>query len=353
MLSRFEIMQKILLLWCIAGNLSAQILTGIVLNTENREPVIGAHVYLEGSSLFDVTNADGRFEIVVHSVVNVPLVISHITCQPAIIPNPFTSLPDTIFVKEQEYLLSEIVVQASKYTRQEMLRVFRRIFLGTSSTAASCVIENEDKIELWYNNLTFTLSVECDVPISIHNRYLGYRLYVTLIDFEAEFSNRGIKATEPVIKYQCSIIFEDLASDNRRIAGRRMNTFIGSSSHFLRALTNNTLDQSGYELFDSDEKDANLLTSCFTLTDAEDFTKVVINIDPNLQSQTLYFGYPSLGRLYASRNKGAETTEIVFFTTTFYINAWGLLSQPNDLLFIGHMGSLRFGDRLPVNYGIE
>jgi len=341
------------IVWCIAGNLSAQLLTGIVLNAENHEPVIGAHVYLEGSSLFDVTDADGRFKIVVNSIVNVPLVIRHITYYPAIISNPFTSLPDTIFVKEQEYSLNEIVVQASKYTRREMLSVFRKIFLGTSSTAASCVIENEDKIDLWYNSLTYTLSAECDVPIRIHNRYLGYRLYVTLTDFEAEFSNRGIKATEPVVKYQCSIIFEDLASSNKRIADRRMNTYIGSSSHFLRALATNKLNQAGYELFDSGEKDANLLTGFFTLTGAEDYTKVVININPNLQNQTLYFGYPSLGRFYAVRNKGAETTEIVFFTTIIYINAWGQLSHPNDLLFIGHMGSLRFGDRLPVNYGIE
>jgi hypothetical protein len=342
-----------LFLWCIAGNLSAQLLTGVVLNADNREPVIGAHVYLEGSSLFDVTNADGRFIIAVHSTVNVPLVIRHITYQPAIFPNPFTSLPDTIFVKEKEYSLSEVVVQASKYSRREMVNVFRKIFVGTSSTAFSCVIENEDKIELWYNNSSHTLSAECGEPIRIHNRYLGYRLYVTLTDFEAEFTIRGMKATEPVIKYQCSIVFEDLASDNKRIAGRRMNTFIGSSSHFLRALATNKLEQSGYDLFESGEKNAYLLTDYFTLTDAEDFTKVVINIAPNLQRQTLYFGKPALGRLYAARNKGRETTEIIFFTTTFYINAWGQLSQPNDLLFIGHMGSLRFGDRLPVNFGIE
>ena len=81
-------------------------MTGIVLDTKNREPVVGAHVYLEGSSLFDVTDADGRFKITVNSIVNVPLVVRHITYQPVIIPNSFTSLPDTIFVKEQDYSLS-------------------------------------------------------------------------------------------------------------------------------------------------------------------------------------------------------------------------------------------------------
>jgi len=96
----------VLFLWNIAANLSAQILTGIVLDKESREHVVGAHVYLEGSSLFDVTDADGRFKITVNSVVNVPLVIRHISYQPVTIPNPFTSLPDTIFVKEQDYSLS-------------------------------------------------------------------------------------------------------------------------------------------------------------------------------------------------------------------------------------------------------
>jgi len=234
-----------------------------------------------------------------------------------------------------------------------MLNVFRKVFLGTSPAAESCIIENEDKIELWYNSLTYTLSAECDVPILIHNRYLGYRLYVTLIDFEAEFPKQGIKANEPVIKYQCSIIFEDLALNNKRIAGRRMSTYIGSSSHFLRALANNKLDEFGYELFESGEKYANLLINCFTLADAENFKKAVININPNIQNRTLYFGLPSLGRFYATRNKRAESTEIVFFTTTLHIDAWGQLSNPNHLLFRGYMGNQRFGERLPVNFGIE
>jgi len=65
----------------ISISLSAQTLTGIVFDKAHQEPVPGAHVYLEGSSLYDVRNADGRFKITVNAIVNLPLIISHISYQ--------------------------------------------------------------------------------------------------------------------------------------------------------------------------------------------------------------------------------------------------------------------------------
>jgi len=178
------------ILWLSAGGLSAQRLIGVVYDKVNREPVIGAHVYLDRSSLFATTNANGRFVITVHSVVNLPLVVSHVSYQTTTVSHPFTSLPDTIFVEERENALSEVVVSTGRYSRQQLLRAFRNEFLGSSSVARSCMIENEDKIEIWFNPSTRKLMASCEEPIVIHNRYLGYKIYLTLEKFEAQYSSR-------------------------------------------------------------------------------------------------------------------------------------------------------------------
>ena len=176
----------------ISGNLSAQVLTGVVFDKENQEPVIGAHVYLDGSSWSAVTNVDGKFEIKVNMFVYMPLVISHIVYKTVTVANPFTSLPDTIFVEEKDNMLSEVIITPDRSSRRQLLRAFRNEFLGTSSDARSCIIENEDKIELWFNERTHILSASCDEPIRIHNRSLGYKIHLILSKFEAEYTSRRL-----------------------------------------------------------------------------------------------------------------------------------------------------------------
>ena len=206
-----------LCLFLLAGSLSAQKLTGVVYDKTNQEPVAGAHVYIEGSSLYDVTDSDGKFEIRVNSVVNLPLIISHISYQTQTVNDPFHALPDTIFVDEKENLLGEVIVETGRYTRKQLLQSFRREFLGTSAAAKSCVIENEDKIGIWFDSQTHILTASCDEPIVLINQYLAYKLYLTLNKFEATYPGQRLGVGTPVVLTECSTFFEDLTPSNKKL----------------------------------------------------------------------------------------------------------------------------------------
>ena len=359
----------------IAVSLSAQTLAGITFDKANQEPVSSAYVYLEGSSLYDVTNADGKFEITVNAVVNLPLVISHISYQTMTISNPFNALPDTIFLEEKETSLGEVVVEAGKYSRRQLLRAFRREFLGTSTTSQSCIIENENKIDIWFNRLTHTLSASCNEPVLIHNRYLGYKIYLTLEKFEVEYSGRQLDIETSIrTLLEGFAFFEDLDPFNKIIAKRRERTFIGSSAHFLRSLANGQLGKT-YWLYDKGDteplpaskyvtvidstwmsvNDASKpfsSSSYFTVIDSCDIKEIRVNQRLKAKDFATYHGWIFWGEI-GIKSIRKEVSDIIFYNDTFFIDSWGNLSQPWDLFFRGFMGKQRVGDMLPVNYGIE
>jgi len=380
----------ILLLGHLTGYLYAQKIDGIVYDKINHEPVPGAHVYFDGSSLYDVTNAEGKFEIKINSYINLPLVISHVSYQTTSVSNPFTSLPDTIYVTEKENLLSEVVVQAGRYSRKQLVNVFRKEFLGETQSASSCIIENEDKIEIWYDDRTNTLSAKCDEPVLIQNHFLGYTIKLILDKFEVTYPSRSLGAGTPIlVRIESSTFFDDIASSNKIITKRREQVFEGSASHFLRALSKDTLEslntplftvpafrssgifsqrniystirrppelqqdllgKLGYILLIKGDRWAKKTDECFTVTHLNGLTEVVV--DPLLKPKNFssYHGIMYYGKIQVQRaNK--EETEVYFLKDTFFIDSWG--NPSNDILFVGYMGSLRIGDRLPANYGME
>jgi len=83
-------------------------------------------VYSDKSSWATVTNVEGRFEVKVNAFVYLPLVVSHIRYQTMTIPNPFTSLPDTIFVEEKENILDEVIVILVIYLFAEIQKNLQR-----------------------------------------------------------------------------------------------------------------------------------------------------------------------------------------------------------------------------------
>jgi len=340
----------ILLLWPLTGHAQIQKLTGVVFDRANQYPVPDVHVYLDGSSLYDVTDAEGRFEIAVPSVVDLPLVISHVSYHTNIISNPFASLPDTIIVvEEKENLLGEITVRAGRYTRKQLMTAFRNEFLGSTSGGRSCIIENEPMIDLWYDSEKNILSANCDEPILIHNRYLGYKIYLRLNKFEVEYPNRRLGVGLPVVLFVYSAYFEDLVPSNKRIADRRASIFEGSFRHFLLSLANSQLDEFDYSLYTNENRFHLLAADCFTVTDTMDVKKVVVAPRLWAGNRASYEGQPYYGRLNV--NNRNDPTELIFFRNTFFINNLGCLTQPEDVLFKGYMGGLRIGDMLPADYG--
>jgi len=87
-----------IMLSCIRIN--AQTLTCIVCDKDTKQPVSGAYVSLEGTSITVITENTGSFTLTVSQMNNTKLVLSHLAYQALIIESPFNNLPDTIYMEK-------------------------------------------------------------------------------------------------------------------------------------------------------------------------------------------------------------------------------------------------------------
>jgi len=132
-------------------------------------------------------------------------------------------------------------------------------------------------------------------------------------------------------------------------------------------LAGERLETSAYEVFEADNKRSDATTAyvitasdkrplqpsaCFLVTDYAGMKKVDVHQRLKTAEFAQYIDRPYFGEIYISRNR-FENSNIIFFTETFQIDAWGNLSRPRDLLFTGYMATLGVGDMLPANYGID
>jgi hypothetical protein len=389
----------IVILSCIKIN--AQTLTGAVHDKATKQPIEGVFVYLDGTSIIDVTTNSGNFTIPVKQQINTKLVLRHMSYQTVVIEEPFKYLPDTIYMEEQFNVLNEITVRADRFSRQQKLRAFREQFLGMTQAGRLCRIMNEGDIDIWFNMATNTLFASSDKPIEVVNTYLGYRVLVTLVDFWTKYSGVTLNPyRSQQTYYKITTMFKDLSSDNVRIKKRRDDVYEESPRNFFKSLAYDTIFypnlavSSDYEIIPikggvSVMPSANTLEppifivykdgfkidphSYFIIQDTllqkmihiPDFMLEKGNSDNFLlkfsvlhrekagemyyqQGNTISSG-SSATILVDNGNKNYYST-ISFFTDTLLVDKYGNIDKFDKVFFSGLMGRIRIGDLLPRDY---
>lgn len=336
----------------------SQRIEGVVYDSYNQIPVSNANVYLEGATLFTITDSLGRFELKAAEKINTRLVISHISYETAFISDPFTHVADTVFLEERSLFLGEVIIGKEKFSRDLMLKVFYKQFLGTSRSARSCEIINEDDLILYYEAEERLLSAVCYKPLRIENKYLGYILHLDLNHFNIRFRGKNIRGDDvSSVDFEGGFFFEDIRPENETIKKRRYQVFDGSSMHFLRTITKNKWKKSDqviyrdaeYMLYKEGERLGRYAENCFTLSDTLSYKKVKLDYSIQQRNGT-YEGRPYVAKLYVQRNQ--KNSELIFFSEQIIVDQSGLLVDPENVLFRGYMGTQRIGDQLPIDYGL-
>ena len=163
-------------------------ISGIVHDTENN-PLEGASVYINNTSIGTTTNTKGEFNLSLSSGVH-ELIISYIGF------NSRKYLLDTKKYKKQflikltpkNSVLDEIVIKRKKRIprskRKLYLRRFKKAFLGESKFGESCEIHNEKVLDFDFDAETNTLEVSASKPLIIINKALGYIISYDLLHFD-------------------------------------------------------------------------------------------------------------------------------------------------------------------------
>jgi len=348
-----SIIITIIVLSCCCIN--AQILTGIVYDKITKQPIPDVHVYLDGTLINDITGASGKFELKVEKILNTKLVLHHLSYQTVIIENPFERLPDKFYMEERVNMLSDVTIQADRFTREQKLKAFSTQFLGMTQAGRSCKIVNESDIRIWYNMQTQTLLASSDNPIVVINEYLGYQILFTLVDFWVSYSI--VTLNNDYVRqsfFAVTTSYTDLNPNNARIKRRRDEVYEKSSASFFRNFANNTLNEAGFKIYRNGFQITDH-SHYFMITDTLSLKKIRLNPNtiqspsvPGIRIEsngTVKSSSPTISVLYRR-----EQSDISFFTNTFLVDQYGNIDQIDKVAFSGVMGQNRAGNMLPLEY---
>jgi hypothetical protein len=307
----------------------SQVIKGKVMDSNTKAGIEFAAVYFSGTSVGTRTNADGYFELNISDYKSMPLTISTLGYYSAVLTDFSYNATYFVYLTPKEYELGEIVISAKNYARKRRinLNAFKREFLGTTSNAKSCLLENENDIKLTIIPESDTLKAYSVNPIIIHNKALGYTIIYYLDKFEYSMSKGYLSIIGNYIFLADTTSLIDRQAQFER---KRKSAFLGSRMHFFRSLWENNLHQAGFIIKDS---------SNVRLT----YDKFVAQTD----SSSKHINYK--GTMYVYYHSGLQQSEMRIVKDYVHFDENGFF-DPLGIFWHGEMAKKRIGDLLPFEY---
>lgn len=213
---------------------------GKIISTNN-EPLTGASVYFNNTTIGTITNEKGEFNLKIEEG-NYTLVTSFLgykTLQTSI----KTSLAEDFYsikLQEDNTVLDEVVIRKIKYDAdwKYNLSRFKQAFLGRTKLAKECDILNPKSIHFNYDHKTNKLTAFTKEPLKIKHKGLGYLITYDLVDFELQNKQ---------LFFSGYARYQNLRTSVRsKWKKKRLIAYNGSRMHFLRSLLNKKLKEDGF-----------------------------------------------------------------------------------------------------------
>jgi hypothetical protein len=386
-------MKYFIFLFFSISSFSQVLFEGVVKDAATKEALQGASIYVPNSTRGTYTDADGKFSLEL-PITTKEIVISFVgytTIKTNIDVSDGKNVNKTIYLREIKNELNEVVFIKQKQDKnwERMFQVFKTHFIGNSEIAREAEILNPEDLILNEEKTPgkYKLTANANKPLQIRNKITGYLISYELI----QFNHIVIGQNQIFTFYLGYPFFKDITNEEKlnqkRVDKKRLEAYLGSSMHFIRALYNNKLQEEGFNVreliksrnpeYPSDvelekimaevkitndyslirklpAKEINALGT--TLLPASKFT-----IQEN-ENKFLKFEH----YLNVTYTKAAPDEKYLIFSpkgeSTFQVSQLKLENEPveyfsdgnyykpSNLFFYGYMGWKKVGDMLPFDY---
>lgn len=256
------------------------IISGKVLDSATREPLPGASVFAQNTTLGTTSNKEGEFSLQLKSG-GYELIFSftgYKNVEVQITENKNQQL-EILMVKEDKSL-GEVVLQSSNEVKDGWEKYgdfFIDHFIGATPFSKECLIQNKDIVKFYYYRRSDKLKVLATEPLIISNNALGYNLRYQLDSFVYYYKT-------DLSSYRGTCFFtEQLGTVSQAMIWKanREKAYFGSRMHFMRSYYDSTLTTSGFTIssINDDKKTFGLLTNpyhkkYFSIPDSADEVEV-------------------------------------------------------------------------------
>ena len=227
--------------------------TGRVTDSTSKEPLRGASVFAQNTTLGTVTNAQGEFSLTLKSG-GYDLIISFSGYQTQTKRIAGDEGKLQIELARDERALTEVVIQTSNEVKdgwEKYGNFFIENFIGATPNAAGCKIENPEVLKFYYLKRSDKIRVLATEPIAITNKALGYNLRY-LLDSFVYYNKTNIST------YRGFCLFTEMEGtdiEKKKWADNRKKAYNGSVLQFARSYYDSTLAADGWLISMLDETD--------------------------------------------------------------------------------------------------
>jgi hypothetical protein len=231
---------------CLVAQSPSMQVSGKVINSTDQSPLVNASVYLNSTTIGTTTSEQGTFTLNGIPPGRYELVVSYLGFKTVAITVDEKSSTQvlSIALEIDATLLKGVEIKATPQN-PSYLAMFKRYFIGINENAAKCRILNPEVLTFDYDEQAGLLTAHADKPLEISNEALGYLLHYDLQYFH-------------FYVYESHLIhfgyprFENLPTKNKRKQRNweqnRIETYLGSKRHFLKALARQQLKEEGFEV---------------------------------------------------------------------------------------------------------
>jgi hypothetical protein len=238
--SQFNAMQKIRHIFIFLFVLSSFIadaqftVSGRIVDSATREPMPGASVYCQNTTVGTATNKQGEFSLQLKSG-GYELIVSFTGYQTKQIRISHTDdkIPDIEMIKEDKSL-GEVVIKSSNEVKdgwEKYGAFFLEHFIGATPNAAKCALLNPEALKFYLLKKSNKLRVLATDPLQIENKAFGYNMRYQLDSF-IYYYNTDINL------YRGYCLYTEMEGNDslkREWTANRGKSYYGSKLHFMRS----------------------------------------------------------------------------------------------------------------------
>lgn len=340
------------------------IVTGKVVSAESKQPLQGASVFAQNTTIGTATDAEGNFKIYLpeggHSLA---VTFTGHNTESRRISNSDPNDRNLYFeLGKKEKQMEEVAVVATSEVKDgwnKFGRFFLDRFIGQGNNSTASTIKNPETLKFFFSKKRNRLKVLASEPLQIENNALGYNIKYELDSFTHEYN------TETSV-YTGYPLFEEMtAADSvQQLKWKlaREKAYAGSVLHFMRSVYSKTLKQEGFEIQflvkNNDQDTALKLKDPYrSLNYNKDDSTLLVEVKP-IQPRlgVIYMKEkPSdlYSTLYNDEPKDFQFSMLGFPPNeTVGIEQNGFYFDQNDLTTDAYWSWEKLADMLPYNYGI-
>lgn len=350
----------IFLFACVTASAQTATLSGRIVDSESREALPFTNVFVNNTTIGTAADANGAFRLsgipagpgeIVFSFVGYQLFKLRVDLKPGQI------MQTEVRLIADGKILENVKIEGKRDKIWEnQFKRFTKTFLGSGKRADQCRILNPWALEFKEDGKN--LAAEARQVLEIENNSLGYKIFYALKKFTTDGQSYAIIGDGR---------FENMKPADEKISEKwnrnRLNAYLGSQRHLMRALLTNTIRRENFRLyvdkvgFENSPKYAVFARELERSIEVFDTTRIQMIKGSSVNSVQISLPRKLEVHYVAGVSRITSYDDVIYPVSwlelrkgTVKVNEQGIVLDPENIIASGYIASLRMADMLPNNY---